>query len=122
MSFCPGAVAGMSDGKANNNGAGQQTGYEAATIIRRFPPRVGNGRRLEAAKNGGGSGIRTLGTLTRTTVFEFDHRCAGWCALVLNCVDTFANSRIEISVDAASCHPVIGSSLAIWFAISMTVP
>ena len=68
---------------------------------------------------GGEGGIRTLGTLTRTTVFEFDNGRVSWCALVSKRVDPFANSHIEISADAASCYPVIDSSLANWFANSM---
>jgi len=60
--------------------------------------------------------IRTHGTVTRTTVFEFYDSHVGLCPLVAKRVLLFAISRPIIPACDAQCLSVLRSWFAIWFA------
>ena len=61
-------------------------------------------------------GIRTHGTVTRTTVFEFYDSLDGLCRCVAKRVHSFGIFIASISSHAASCRAVMHSWFAIWFA------
>ena len=61
-------------------------------------------------------GIRTHGTVTRTTVFEFYDSHIGLCRLVTKRVLLFAISQPIIPGCDAQCRSVPRSWFAIWFA------
>ena len=65
---------------------------------------------------GGEGGIRTHGTVTRTTVFEFYDSHAGLCRPVAQRVLWFGISNALIAVCDAQCHAVLRSWSANWFA------
>jgi hypothetical protein len=83
---------------------------------------TGNQDRLENHGNqpnlGGEGGIRTHGTVTRTTVFEFYDSHTGLCRAVVKRVLLFGISEAMMLVCDASCHAVLRSWFANWFANS----
>ena len=69
----------------------------------------------------GEGGIRTHGTVTRTTVFEFYGSHAGLCCQVAKRVLWFGISEVMILICDALCHAVLRSWFANWFAIHRSV-
>ncbi len=65
---------------------------------------------------GGGGGIRTHGTLTRTTVFEFDGRCVALYWLGLTGAVSSMQSRTYVPSRPVPSHFVLISSFANRFA------
>ena len=70
------------------------------------------------AKIGGEGGIRTHGTVTRTTVFEFYDSRAGVCRTVPNRAVLLAIFLVTVLPCDVLCRPVSRSWFAIWFANS----
>lgn len=64
----------------------------------------------------GETGVRTLGTLARTTVFEIDGRSVSECLAVPNRVDKCGFSNKAVPVGAETYRLVMRSSFANWFA------
>ena len=69
---------------------------------------------------GGEGGIRTHGTVTRTTVFEFYDSHDGPCRAVAKRVLWFVNFDHAILACNARCYPVPCGWFAIWFAKSLS--
>jgi hypothetical protein len=69
---------------------------------------------------GGEGGIRTHGTVIRTTVFEFYDSHAGLCRPVANRALWFGIFEAMILLCDALCQAVLRSWFAIWFAMSPT--
>jgi hypothetical protein len=67
---------------------------------------------------GGEGGIRTHGTVTRTTVFEFEDSHAGVCRAVSKRVPLFAIFYPVMPTNDALCHTLPRGSFAISFANS----
>jgi hypothetical protein len=65
---------------------------------------------------GGEGGIRTHGTVTRTTVFEFYDSHVGMCRPVPKRMIWYAIPKPMILARDAKCHAVSCSWFAIWFA------
>ena len=65
---------------------------------------------------GGEGGIRTHGTVTRTTVFEFYDSHVGPCRAVAKRVLGFGNSEATMPACAVRYRAVLRGWFAIWFA------
>ena len=72
--------------------------------------------------NWGEGGIRTHGTVTRTTVFEFYDSHAGLCRQVTKRVLQFGIFNAIILFCDGPCQAVLRSWFAIWFANSLYRP